>query len=53
MAGTVFDWRETVVTNVERMAAMAAKYLRYGVWVHSDLCVVFILANIEWAAQQT
>ena len=27
IAGTIFDWREIVVTNVELMAAMAAKLL--------------------------
>ena len=31
IVGTIFDWRETVVTNVERMAAMSAKFLGYGV----------------------
>ena len=48
-----FDWKETVVTNAKRMAALAAKYQVYRVWVHSDLQLVVILANIEWAAQQT
>ena len=27
IAGKFFEWRETVMTNVERMAAMAAKFL--------------------------
>ena len=53
IAGKIFDWRETVVTNVERMAAMAATLLGYGVRLHSDLHAVVILANTEWAAQQT
>ena len=53
IAGTIFDWRETVGKNVERMVAMAAKSLGYGVRVHSNLLAVVILANIEWAAQQT
>ena len=35
------------------MAELAAKLQGYGVWVHSDLRVVVILANIEWVAQQT
>ena len=41
------------MTNVERMAAMATKYPGYGVGVHKDLHAVVILANMEWAAQQT
>ena len=41
------------MTNVERMAAMAAKSLGYGVRVHSDLHAVTILANKEWATQKT
>ena len=53
IAGTVFDWREAVVTNVGQMAAMAEKSLGCGVRVHSDLRAVVILANTEWAAQQT
>ena len=48
----IFDWIETVVTNVKRMEAMAAKYMGYGVRLHSDLRAVVILANTEWAAQQ-
>ena len=46
----IFDWKETVLTNVERMAAMAEKLLGYGVRGHSKLCAVVILANTEWAA---
>ena len=53
ITGTIFDWREAAVTNVERMAAMSEKLLGYGVRVHSNLCAVVILANTEWAAQQT
>ena len=52
IAGTIFDWRETVVTNVKRMAAMDEKLLGYGVRIHSYLRAVVILANAEWAAQQ-
>ena len=37
IAGKFFAWRETVVTNVERMAALAAKSQGYGVWLQSDL----------------
>ena len=51
IAGTIFDWRETVVTNFERMAAMVAKLLGYGMRVHSDLSTVVILTNTEWASQ--
>ena len=53
VAGTVFDWRETVTTNVERFATAAAKTQGYGVHVHDDLKAIVILANTEWAAQQT
>ena len=53
ITGGEFDWRETVGTNVKRMAAMAAKSLVYGVCVHSDLRAFVILENTEWAAQQT
>ena len=53
IAGKIFDWSETVMTNVERMAAMDEKFLGYGVRVHSDLHAVVILINTEWAAQQT
>ena len=52
IAGTTFDWRGEVVTNAERMAAMADKLLVYGVRVHRDLRAVVILANTEWSAQQ-
>ena len=41
------------MTNVKQMEAMAAKSLGYGLRIHSDLCAVVILANTEWAAQQT
>jgi ElaB/YqjD/DUF883 family membrane-anchored ribosome-binding protein len=53
IAGTVFDWRETAATNMERLAALAAKSVGYGVRVHHDLRAVVILVNVEWAAQQT
>jgi hypothetical protein len=52
LAGTVFDWRETVATNVERMATLAVKSQGYGLHVHDDLKAIIILANVEWAAQQ-
>ena len=51
--GEIFDWRKTFVTNVERMAAMAAKSLGYGMRVHSDLCAIVMLSNTEWVEQQT
>ena len=41
------------MTNVERMAAMAAKSMGYGVRVQSDIRAVVILANTERVAQQT
>ena len=41
------------MTNAERMAAMAAKLLGYSVRLHSDIRAFVILANTEWAAQQT
>ena len=47
IAGTIFDWREAVVTTVERMATMSEKSLGYGVRVHSDLRAIVILANTE------
>ena len=53
IAGKIFDWREAVVTNVERMAVMSEKLLCYGVHMHSKLRAVVILVNTEWAAQQT
>ena len=53
IAETIFDWMETVVTDVKRMAEMAAKLMGYGVHIHRDLRAVVILANTEWAAQQT
>ena len=45
IAGKIFNWRETVVTNVKQMAAMAAKLLGYGVRAHSDIRAVAILSN--------
>ena len=45
IARTIFDWRETVVTNVERMAALAKKPQGYGLQVSSNLRAVVILAN--------
>ena len=53
IAGTVFDFRETVATNVERFAATAAKAQGFGIKVHDDLKAIVVLANVEWAAQQT
>ena len=47
IAGTIFDWRETVVTNFDRMAALAEKSQGYGVRLHSNLQAVVILANTE------
>ena len=44
--GTIFDWRETVVTNVGRMAVIDTKLQGYGVRVQSDLRAVVILSNI-------
>ena len=41
------------MTNVELMAAMAAKSLIYSVHMHGNLCIVVILANTERSAQQT
>ena len=41
------------MTNVERIAAIAAKSLGYSVRVYSDLRAVVILVNTEWVAQQT
>ena len=35
------------MTNVKQMAAMAAKFLGYGMRVHSNLIAVVILANTE------
>ena len=49
-AGMIFNWREAVVTNAERMAEMSSKSLGYGVLVHNDLRAVVILANTEWEA---
>ena len=51
--GTIFGWREMVVTNIERMAALAEKSQGHGVRVCSNLRVVIILANTEWVSQQT
>ena len=52
IAGAIFDLRETVVSNVKRMVAMASKLLGYGMRVHRNLRTVVILANTEWAEQQ-
>ena len=51
--GTIFYWRETVVINFKRTAALDAKTQGYGVWVHSNLRAVVILDSTEWVAQQT
>ena len=47
IAGTIFDWRETDLTNIKRMAAMAAKLLGYRVRLHSNLHAVVILVSTE------
>ena len=39
------------MTNVKRMATIAAKSLGYGAHMHRDLRAVVILENTEWAAQ--
>ena len=43
IAGMVFDWRVTVATKMQA----------YGIRVHDYLKAVVILANMEWAAQQS
>ena len=53
IAGTVFDWRDTVAINVEKFATNAAKTQAYGIRVHDDLKAVVVLANVEWAARQS
>ena len=53
IVGKIFDWSETVVTNVKRMAVMAAKSLGYSMRLHRDLRAFVILTITEWAAQQT
>ena len=53
IAGMVFDWRDTVAINVEIFATIAAKTQAYVIRVHDDLKAVVILANVEWAAQQS
>ena len=53
IVGKIFNWIETVVKNVQQMAETAAKFLSYGMRVHSNLRVVVILANTEWPAQHT
>jgi hypothetical protein len=53
IAGTIFDWRDTVAINVEKFATNAAKTQAYGIRVHDDLKAVVILANVEWAARQS
>ena len=42
IAGTVFDWRDTVAINVEKFATNAAKTQAYGIRVHDDLKAVVI-----------
>ena len=41
------------MTNVERMAEMAATFLGYGVRIHSNLRAFVILENTEWVSQKT
>ncbi len=53
IAGMVFYKRDTVAINVEKFATDAAKMQAYGIRVHDDLKAVIILANVEWAAQQS
>jgi hypothetical protein len=53
IAGMVFDWRDTVAINVEKIATNAAKIQVYGIRVHDDLKAVVILANVEWAICQS
>ena len=53
LTGTVFDFCETVATNGERFAVMAAKLQGIRIKIHDDLKAVVILVNVEWVAQQT
>ena len=46
-AETILDWRETVVTNVKQIAAMANNSLGYRVRVHSNLRAAVIMVNTE------
>ena len=46
IVGKFFDCREMVITNIERMAALAAKSQGCGVRLHINLRAVVILANI-------
>jgi hypothetical protein len=47
IAGMVFDWRDTVATNVKKFAMNATKTQAYGIHVHNNLKAVVILANVE------
>ena len=46
IAGTILYFRETVITNVDRMKALATKWQGCGVRVHIDLHAGVIRANI-------
>ena len=45
IAVKIFDWRETVVTNVERMTVLTKQLQGYDVQVHSNLRAIVIFAN--------
>ena len=48
-----FDWRESTVTNLEKLSTATAKAATYGVRFHNDTKGLVITANVAYAAQQT
>ena len=50
VASTVFDFRDTMAINVERLATAATKSAGYGVTMQNDLKAMVILANVEWGS---
>lgn len=53
VASTVFDFRDTMAINVERLATAATKSAGYGVTMQNDLKAMVILANVEWGSHQS
>lgn len=53
VTGTTFNWKNTVAVNMDKLKVEIANITGFGVKVNDDIKAIILLANVEWAAQQT
>mmetsp|Transcript_19824 Transcript_19824/g.30532 ORF Transcript_19824/g.30532 Transcript_19824/m.30532 type:complete len:318 (+) Transcript_19824:57-1010(+) len=53
VTGTTFNWKNTVAVNMDKLKVEIANITGFGVKINDDIKAVILLANVEWAAQQT